>query len=258
LRADGPVGDAWFRVTVPVASPGTEKTQPKGDLGQPGPEVGIVTRMPGFDGVETLSLEPLDESPSAPLLQVSYRYQASGGMDQLRDGAKLGEGLLHERGTAAAEKAIERVVGVDRPTVANDRASHVGPAHCTARGLQEYAVEGDLNAQTLEVLHHLLSPAHSVGPATLEEAIKRRRRCREKVSQHVHLTPRRCGGELTATDHTNAQALSGSRGLWDPGECIVVGQPDGVETGGHRPLDHSFGGETSIGRRRVDVKIDRA
>src|SRR5256885_17187786 len=88
LGANGPVSPARLWIAVPVASAGAQGAEPQGDVGEPRSQVGIVTRVPGFHGIEAFALEPLDEGPGAPLFQVGHRYQSSRGMNQLRDGAE--------------------------------------------------------------------------------------------------------------------------------------------------------------------------
>src|SRR5207245_8984761 len=67
LRAQRAMGLARLRIPMPVAAPGPQQAEPQGDVGEAGTEVGIVARVPGFDGVESLALEPLEDRAGAPL-----------------------------------------------------------------------------------------------------------------------------------------------------------------------------------------------
>src|SRR5919112_5784638 len=112
--------------------------------------------------VEPLAFEPLDKAAGTPFLQVGNRNQATGAVDQFGNFAELGQRLLDECGTAAAQKAIEGVTKISRAAMANDGACDMRTPHCPAGGFVQDAFEREVHSEASEVLNHLLRPPDPV------------------------------------------------------------------------------------------------
>src|SRR5215208_5648985 len=115
-------------IAVPITPAGSEKSQLDRNVGETGSGVGVMTGVPGFDGVQALCLELLDHSSGATLLQMRNRDHPAGLVNHFGHGLKGGERLFHEGWATTTQKAIEGVIRVGRASVTNHRACYMGPA----------------------------------------------------------------------------------------------------------------------------------
>ena len=113
---------------MPITPAGSQKPQQDCDVSKPGADVRVVTGMPGFDGVQTFTLELLEYNSGTPFLQVGHRDHAACVVDHLGNPLERGQGLLYECRATATKKAIEGIIRVQRASVTNHCPSHVGPA----------------------------------------------------------------------------------------------------------------------------------
>ena len=201
-------------------------------------------------------LQPLDEGAGAPILEVRHRDEPAHRVDQLRDLAERGQHLLDERRAPAADVAVERLRHAERPATADDGPGHVRPAHRAASRLAQHVVEVERHAHALQPVHHGARAPHPIGPAALEKRLQGGGVGREEIPEHVHLAPRRGGGELAAGDDTHAEPLAGRDRRGNARDRVVIGEGDRAEPRRRRPLDHRLRRQAPVRRGRVDVEID--
>jgi hypothetical protein len=73
----------------------------------------------------------------------------------------------------------------------------------------------------------------------------------------VHLAPGSGGGEFAPAHDAKSQALARRGGRGDPGDRVVVGERDGTQPNRQRARDDRLGRQAPIGRRGMDVEVDR-
>ena len=251
------MGGAGLRIAVPVAAAGPEQAQPERDVGEPGAELPVVTRVPGLHRIEPLELEPLDERAGPPILEVGDGKESPHRVHLGGDFGKLGQDLLHEGGAAAPDEAVERLTHVRGPAPAHDGPGDVRPPDGAAVGVAQDIVEVERDARALSRITISLPAADPVGPAAGQEGFQLGRLGGQEVPQHVHLAPGRGGAELAPAHHPDAEALAGGERLGNTGQGIVIGERDGAEAGRGRAPDHRGGRQPPVGGGRVDVEIDR-
>lgn len=251
------MGYAGLRVAVPIASAGSEQTQPERNIGQPSAKIGIMARMPGLHRIQPLPFEPLDESTGASLLEMGNRDYSTGRVDQFRNSLELGKRLLHEGRPPPTEETVERITQVDGAAVPDDRAGDMRPADRATGRFLKHALEREVHTQSPEMLNHFLSPAHPIGPAAFQEGFQSARAGGEEIPQHMHLTPGSYGGELAPDDHPDAVPLAGGEGIGNAGQRVVIGERNGAETCRDGATHDALRRNAPVRGSRMNVQVDR-
>src|SRR6185436_13859985 len=73
LRAERAVRLSGLGVAVPIAAARAEQAESQRDAGEARAEIGVVTRMPDFHGVQPLALQALEKGARPPLLEMGHR-----------------------------------------------------------------------------------------------------------------------------------------------------------------------------------------
>src|SRR5512135_149927 len=256
LRAERPVSLVADRVAVPVAAAGAPEAQVEGEFGEPGADVRIVARVPGFHRIEPGLPEVQEHAPAAAILEVGGGDHAAHPVHEVGDLGEAGQRLLHERGPAPAQVPVERFPHAGHLAPAEEGPSHVRPAHGPALGLREHVLVAHRDAQPVEPIHHGPAPARSVGPAVGQEGFQDLDARREEIAEYVHLAPGRRDRELAATHHPYAQPRTGRDGRGHAADGVVVGQRHGRESGARGPAHHRLGGQLAVRGGRVDMEVD--
>jgi hypothetical protein len=244
-------------VSVPITPAGAQQVELERNVRKPGTEIGVMTRVPRLDCVQPFMLQPLEEGPGAPFLQVGHRHHAPGGMHNLGHGVKRRQRFFNERRSAAADETVKGIAGIFGAAMPNDRPRNVGPAHRPAGRFLQHGFKWSLYAQFLEPLHHLPRAAHAICTAALQERVQLGRFRREKVAQHMHFSPCRGHGELAACYHPNLMTFAGGHRLRNARQRVVVREGNTVKTRGLGSLNDTLRSDLAIRGRGVDMKIDR-
>jgi hypothetical protein len=136
------------------------------------PQIGIMAGVTGLYRVQALSLQPLNDRPSSPILQMGHRNRPARSMHNTGHSGECRQSLFHERRAPATQKTIERIVEAGSPSVAYNGPSDVRPADGPAPGLVEHGLEWKIDTEPLELIHHFPGPSQPVGPAPLEKGLQ--------------------------------------------------------------------------------------
>jgi hypothetical protein len=246
-----------FGEPVTIRAAGDEESKLGGHaqvmIGGAGRVFGVKT----FEAVEPRFSEHWDLVVNAVQSWVCEDRKTAGGVYEC-DAIECGHFEFWDPGGAILlEETIEGFIDTAAEAAANQSAPHVGPAWRLAFGELKDRVRGEWDPESIQAFGHLpdavLSNLLESGGFRKEPGMLDI----EVIAQEMDFGAIDFGGELSAGNKLDCQALAGDGGTGATFDRIVIGQCDGVEPEARGVAGEFLGSVSAVGKVCVKVQVSR-
>lgn len=244
---------------VKIRPAGHGKPESGGDRSIPGFRLRVVVAVTRFQRRQPVGRKALDVIVHADEAGVRERCDAARATNR-RDGLCQRRALArHVRGATLAEQSIERVGSIAGVAVRDQRIGNLRTADGLAglpRELGDERGHVKLVAEVPQALADCRRARATLDPLPAEKRVEDAGSRLDEIAKDVDISPALDRRNLDAVDDAEAERTSGELRLMKARRRVVIGDAEDGQTGGVGTRHERRGRQPSVGRRRVQMKIN--